>query len=106
MLTREEANRLMNKLTLTMEWMEAPIRSQYLIACINEFTEKSKREIKVGEIYRDKDGHIIEITSAHEDAVIGNKIAGYDKYTGGNVSGVRNNLDLSRRYKLVEVENE
>jgi hypothetical protein len=40
MLTREEANILLNKLTAV--WAVQSSRNKYLIDCVNEFTEKSE----------------------------------------------------------------
>lgn len=119
MLTREEATNLWNKAReiIGYEWAIPPNnlpesinKVEQLHALFTEFTEykteKPKRDIQVGDIYLDTEDLIIKITRDDGDTVIGNSIGGYDKLTGHNVTGTRPNLVVSKRYKLVEIEEE
>lgn len=76
-----------------------------------EFTEKPTREIQVGDIYRDKEGFIREIEEHHHLLSMPPKNhfmsnCGYEYDEKGKYVGQmeRADLDLSKRYKLVETE--
>jgi len=105
MLTREEANILLNKITAV--WAVQSSRNDYLIDCVNEFTEKSKREIRMGDIYLNNCGEICRISDpkdckSKEDEV---HVQNSGKYLRSGEPNERYacHLDLSKRYILVEV---
>lgn len=113
MLTREEAlilkNRLMNasfclwdedqKINPTIN-----VLSVYLL--LDELTEKPKPRAKVGYYYKDGYGNIEMVTEITAIRIITN-YGNFYRLDGTEMDGIddRNNLDLSKPYKLVEVKN-
>ncbi len=116
MLTKEEADDLL-QIIVTGEGYKSThgllIDFDKIESCINDFTEKPKRRIQVGDIYRDKEGFIREIEEHHHLLSMPPKNhfmskCGYEYDERGKYVGQmeRADLDLSKRYKLVEIENE
>lgn len=112
MLTKEESKLIFRKITEELEDesddQDGYFRvSQYL----DKFTEKPKREIQVGDIYRCKSGRIHEIQKIDESQ-IETSIDFYNldgTYYGDGIEDPdckQDDLDLSKRYKLVEVDDE
>jgi hypothetical protein len=109
MLSREEANKLYEAVggmvfvkgcACLKDW-------QRLQKSITELTEKPKRQIHAGDIYRDAEEQLREI-----ETVINHKICesrcGYRYDEDGKYIGdcEKTDLDLSKRFKLVEIDDE
>lgn len=126
MLTREESKELLEYLTnirrqeyfdLTLNANSSAIKNfnlykncylDSIVDRICKLTEKPKREIKVGDIYRDNAGRIVEIMRI-DDEDPGFPIMDTDKnaYTVDGIFGNEDrlcDLDLSKKYKLMEIE--
>ena len=97
MLTKDESDKLKNEIDCLLTHAQ-------INKVIDKFTEKPIRKIEVGDIYRNTDGRLVEITRDDGDNVVGNMESGYKKVGGKNVNGTRCNLDLSKRYKILEIE--
>ncbi len=117
MLTKEESKELLNNLRRAFNIEEPEISNVgdflKLYDCVNEFTEKPKREIHVGDIYRNMKGMIIEIVSKEEDSQnvkckSGKSYAEDEGWYQEDDCIARDprSLDLSKRYKLVEIKDE
>lgn len=117
-LTREEANVLTNRLTeLNALFCNVPgaftpeLKIQYILKCINNFTEKQtekpKRKIQKGDIYKDGSGILMEVKYLENDTIFTTDDDSY--YMDGRYKEKANfeyDLDLSKRYKLVEIDDE
>lgn len=108
MLTKEEAEEFMELIISghSVEWNE---RAR---AWINKFTEKPKREIQVGDIYRDGDGIIREMSSEETDFEKNIGVMSKCGYCYSKKNGVyigdcgKTDLDISVCYQLVECEDD
>lgn len=116
MLTREEANilyRAISSSPVICEPTHVVGLQQFFVMlknAIQDLTEKDKHEIKTGDIYRSKNGTLREV-----DEVFGERRMFHVKgligpfnfdgiYVGEYMRSPQFDLDLSKNYKLVEVE--
>jgi hypothetical protein len=118
MLTREEADEIRKKYWVVMHGLFNTTAScEYLSKILDEFTEVEKktpkRRIHVGDIYRDADGVLRELSKVEgslEGAYdpIYTSTCGYDYDMTGKYIGECDKayLDTSICYQLVEVEDE
>jgi len=72
---------------------------------VKELTEKPKREIQIGDIYKNKKGGIREVKSINNNYL---HTEDGDYSLNGQQYHIpdKEDLDLSKRYKLVEVDDE
>lgn len=102
MLTREEAAQLLYAISETRIGVTPKVKE-----AVARFTEKPKREIKVGDIYRDGRGIILEVK--YIDGKIIYTTDNDEYYIDGRYSDhpeFEYDLDLSKRYRLVEITDE
>jgi hypothetical protein len=106
MLTKEEADKLRNQLCGNL--INLGFGNIKLI--VDSFTEKPKPKIKVGDIYLDKQGmprEIVEICYGEQYPVrttnLSYTIEGIYKEDS---TSYKNDLDLTKIYKLVEITGE
>jgi hypothetical protein len=119
MLTREEAKKIRDAFGEVEVWAGCPGCAKLkekvgeITHVILELTEKPKREIKVkvGDIYKSKHQNVlITVTHVHSDGYFVGSDGGL--FTRNGLRGELHTLssflelDLSKRYKLVEVEDE
>jgi hypothetical protein len=104
MLTREEADKLYTSLVgLSLNPTEISER-------INIFTEKPKREIKVGDIYLNKNNVPVYIYKEADKIIFNGILLKPQNYIESVNFGIHGegcntyDLDLSKKYKLVEIE--
>jgi len=106
MLTKKEAVELCNSLLFQIHYDD---NDTHVRRCVKRFTEKSKREIQIGDIYRDGNGNyetVKIVTSDHFYTSPYNKRYDLNGVFDEAPKMPCNNLDLSRRYKIVEVTDE
>jgi hypothetical protein len=109
MLSKEEADNLFEKLNVLL----GPIYNIGAVeSFILDFTEKPKREVQLGDIYKNGKKEIVGIFDIRKDAnyplMCKRHTTVIEHYTldGKNESGLSFlDLDFSKRYKFVEVEN-
>jgi hypothetical protein len=107
MLTREEAISFRKELD-SYNFNSRSI-DHIFDAIIEKFTEKPKRKIQVGDIYRDKEGKIREIDEIlldSESIFVKGVASSYDLNGLARDREPNWDLDLSTCYQLVEVEDE
>lgn len=86
---------------------EVHVRSTRLIDLLDRYTEKPKREIQVGDIYRTRTGFLREIDDIDNDITdypISSRCNARYSRQGEYWEGSRGDLDLSKVYKLVETD--
>lgn len=113
MLTREEAHKFYEALgTMIIEkGCKCLMGWQHIQSIVSEMTEKPKREIQIGDIYRDKHGGFREIDQFYAPGVPSQGFltaCGYHYSYAGKYIGdcEMPDLDISICYQLVEVEGE
>lgn len=114
MLTKSEAKRLLNDIwILIVNTPGTLVGIDKIIDVIKDFTiSDDDREIKVGDIYKNFEGRIERVTGI-KNSMIYTDSAEYalnGRYYADDAYLTENNhpddLDLSKRYKLVEIEDE
>jgi|SRR5882757_3132909 len=108
MLTRKEAEKFLNEL-----YDLACDRDNFsvdVVRCVlKSFIEKPKRSMQIGDIYRDKEGFIVEIVQfdVNERGSALSKCGYLYDWETGKYTGEfdRTDLDISKRFELTEVDN-
>jgi len=112
MLTKEEAEKLIDairEILCLSKGMNSECRDKikHLYSITGSLIEKPKRRIKIGDIYKDGEGVIKQINEIdYGDNSMQSSDAWNYKLNGEPLGTFpdEKNLDLSRRYKLVEIE--
>ena len=100
MLTKEEAKNLKNAI------QHNNLSISQMNDCIDWLTEKSTRKVQVDDIYMDLSGAVHQIVKVHDESADFPLESQVTIFTSGgqHFRGRDFNLDLTKRYKLVEIE--